>query len=235
MLCKASRDPQNARAVNIGSWSAVSDLLKSARSARNRHLEELAEFAEGGKTPDSCALYENSSHKLGLDAAGARIAAMATALQYQRMEADLRKSVNCRPAGDTDPRREKTRRILPPEEERDDRETSREGDILCSLPVTEKTPFPKITKLSERPCVPFLRDGFLCKRGPKACKWNHISIDKLSPETQKEWIAFVKKTPSISFNPKRVKSAAMSLCNMRAAAALANLPVAATPPAAPGP
>ena len=63
--------------------------------------------------------------------------------------------------------------------------------------------------------------------GGANCDFNHISIDKLSPETQKKWIVFIKKTACLLFNPKRVKSAALSLSNMCLVAALVDLPDAA--------
>ena len=77
----------------------------------------------------------------------------------------------------------------------------------------------------ERPCGAWLRNGISCKWFK--CPYSHIPIDKLSPYLQKVWIAHVHKTGSHDFNTKRVKSAACSMKNMRPAAALDALPVAA--------
>ena len=223
-----ARDAKNARAVTRGAWPEVCDLIKTAQAAMTRHLAELQEFAEGGKTPDTCALYENSPHKRGIDAAKARAADRATLLQFQRMEADLKKSTNRRTANDDNPRQEKTRRIAPTDRVPAAPPLNRSGDILCSLGDRERMPLPRITCSTEKPCVSWLRDGQACKR--TRCPYPHTPIDKLSPETQKEWIRFVQRTPCLSFNPKRVRSAAMSLANMRPAAALAELPAPAPAP-----
>jgi len=106
---------------------------------------------------------------------------------------------------------------MPPREERDPKRantaheaTSRNGDLIFLGDDKDRMPLPKITDPKERPCAAFYRQGHICKRGDR-CKYSHVSIDKLSPATQKEWIAHVRSNDTISFNPKRVKSALASM------------------------
>ena len=93
------------------------------------------------------------------------------------------------------------------------------GNIICSLSFTERMQLPRITKEADKPCAAWYRGGSVCKRN--MCNRSHYPIDDLCPESQKEWIRHAKATKSLVFNPKRVKSAACSIPNMKPAAAAA--------------
>ena len=71
-------------------------------------------------------------------------------------------------------------------------------------------PLPTINDKKEWPCAPYYRVGLRCKHGAE-CRRAHIPIDDLSPESQKIWMDHVRATPTIHFNPKRVKIMAAEL------------------------
>ena len=56
-----------------------------------------------------------------------------------------------------------------------------------------------------------------CKR-PR-CNRAHIFIDDLSPESQKAWMDHMRDTPTIYFNPQRVKIMAEELKKPKSGAA----------------
>ena len=64
-------------------------------------------------------------------------------------------------------------------------------------------PLPIISNPNEQPCGGYLRDGSICLSD--RCTRPHIPIDRLTPESQKEWFAHVRKHRELSFNTERVK------------------------------
>jgi len=89
-------------------------------------------------------------------------------------------------------------------------EPTRNSDLIFLGDDKDCMPLPRISNPQERPCAAFHRQGQICKRGD-GCKFSHAPIDELTPESQKEWISHVRATESLSFNPKRVKSALCTL------------------------
>jgi len=212
MMFAGAKKPHNMRAVAKNQWSEVSCFVKLTKQAAERKMALLDEFSEGGEIIKSCSLYENSDEKKDLVAAQARF---ETREAEKRLQAALKSRKPDRP----DPKTDRPGKV--PKLEGDFQ--SKAGDILFSGPDDKRMPLPRITNKAEIPCAAHYRDGHSCKRG-SSCTYSHAPIDKLTPETQKEWIAHVKSTETICFNPKRVKIAAASLKNMKQAEAEKALP-----------
>jgi hypothetical protein len=226
MVFKGAKLSKNSRTVTKDDWSKVSGCVTGARAMLQRTVAELREFAEGGRTPDEVALWTNSAAKKAMEATAVRAEDAKAQKALAKMAADLGRSRRGR--DDDNPRAPKAPRQPPSTFAPADRS----GDIICSLPFTERMLLPRITKEDDKPCAAWYRDGSVCKRAK--CTHSHCPIDDLCAESQKEWIRHVKATKSLIFNPKRVKSAACSISNMRPAAAAAAVGAAAGGNAADG-
>ena len=231
MVFKGSKLSKNSRAVAKDDWSSVSACITAAKAMLQRTVVELREFAEGGRIPDEVALWTNSAAKKAVDAAAARVEEAKTQRALAQIAANLGRADHGRARRgkeDENPRAPKAPRQPPSTFTAADRN----GDIICSLPFTERMLLPRLTKVEDRPCAAWYRDGSVCKRAK--CTHSHCPIDDLCADSQKEWIRHVKATKSLIFNPKRVKSAACSISTMKPAAAAAAVDAAAGGNAADG-
>ena len=182
-------------------------------------VDELREFAEGGRTPDKVALWKNSAAKKAMEATAARAENAKTQQTLTKMAADLGRA--CCGRDDENSRAPKAPRQPP----HTFRSLDHMCDIIYSLPFTERMLLPCITKEKDKPCVAWYRGGSVCKR--LKCNHSHTPINDLCAELQKEWVWHVRATESLIFNPKRVRSAACSISNMKPTAAAAVVDVAA--------
>ena len=80
---------------------------------------------------------------------------------------------------------------------------SKVGDVFYKGDFA-KMPLPKTAEGGKRPCGAYYRNGAFSCFGP-CCKFDHTPIDSLGAEEQKGWIAPVRRTDGMSFNPARVK------------------------------
>ena len=194
-------------------------------------LAELREFAKGGRTPDGVALWTNSAAKKAMEATAACAEDAKTQRALAKMAADLGRADHGRARRGQDeenPRPPKAPRQAPPTFGPADCL----GDIICTLPFTKRMQLPRITKEADKPCAAWYHHGSVYKQFK--CTHSHCPIDGLCAELQKKWIRHVKATKSLIFNPKRVKSAACSISNMKPAAAAASVDAAAGGNAADG-
>ena len=84
---------------------------------------------------------------------------------------------------------------------------------MCTLDPEEHMSLPTIANKNEVPCAAYYRHGIRCKRAK--CNRSHVPIDRLSPESQKTWIAHVTANNDLYFNPRRVTVAAEGLKSVR--------------------
>ena len=202
------------RAVASDQWDSVSCYVKLTGQAADRILALIDELYEGGDIIKSCSLYENSRESRDLVAAQTRFMAREA---DKCLQAAL-KSLSLRPDWPElkIDRPKKVPRL-------DGEFQSKAGDILFSGPANKRMLFPHITNKEEISYAANYRDGHSCKQG-SSCTYLHVAVDKLTPDTQKNWIAHVKATDTICFKPKRVKIAAASLKHMKQVEAEKALP-----------
>lgn len=207
---KAATLSQNVRGVVGGDWGAVTEYLGTMQKYLQRRLDEIVEWGQGGDPIKPSSLWTTSGKCRAIVDAEKRRSDAATQAQIQK-------------AAELLSRKRKTREEESPRVPKQPRTAGTSGviaedlagDILFSGDSKERMVLPRITNQDEAPCAAYYRHGSRCRR--PGCRFSHVPIDELTPESQKEWLAHVKGRKELSFNPARVKFAVATMQSATAA------------------
>ena len=217
MLAKNARTGRVARKA-AGDWTSADANVAAALKFHRRRLTYCQEFTEGGDIPKLCVLFDSSDERKEADAAAAatqreQLRSIAAEVTRSASRADNRRDRG----GDRSDRGNSDGRPAKKPRADDGNGGDREGDVVCLLPSDEQMPLPRLANKAEWPCASHYRHDTRCKRA--ACKRAHIPIENLSPESQKAWMDHVMVTPTLYFNPRRVKIMAEELKKPKVGAA----------------